>query len=72
MRGTRWGSTVSDVLRICNRHKARLLTNLEDAGCPAVFHDAVCKAINWLRDDLMKETEDDLSVRRRVGDEARD
>ena len=42
----------SNSSRICNRHKARLLKNLEDAGCPVVFRDAVTTGLNWLRSDL--------------------
>jgi hypothetical protein len=38
--------------RIINRHKARLLKNLEDAQCPRIFLDAVISGINWLRSDL--------------------
>jgi len=35
-----------------NRHMARLLTDLTDAGCPAVFREAVKSAMKWLRSDL--------------------
>lgn len=35
-----------------NRHMARLLTDLTEAGCPAVFREAVKSAIKWLRSDL--------------------
>ena len=37
---------------IVNRHMARLLSSLEDAGCPAIFRDAVKTEMIWLRDDL--------------------
>ena len=40
--------------RIINRHKARLLTNLEDAGCPQIFRNAVVAELDWLRSDLTK------------------
>ena len=43
---------MSDTNRICNRHKARILQNLEDAGCPVIFRDAVASGLNWLRSDL--------------------
>ena len=43
---------LNEVNRICNRHKARILKNLEDAGCPVVFRDAVSSGLNWLRSDL--------------------
>lgn len=38
--------------QIVNRHMARLLTNLEDAGCPVLFLDAVKAELQWLRHDL--------------------
>ena len=41
-----------EINRIVNRHKARLLQNLEDAQCPRVFLDAVISSLNWLRSDL--------------------
>ena len=37
---------------IVNRHMARLLTNLEQAGCPAVYLAAVKSELVWLRTDL--------------------
>ena len=37
---------------IINRHKARLLKNLEDANCPQVYRDAVTTGLNWLRSDI--------------------
>ena len=37
---------------IINRHMARLLANLEDAGCPAIYKDAVKAELVWLRSDL--------------------
>lgn len=43
---------MTEINRICNRHKARVLQNLEDAGCPVVFRDAVASGLNWLRSDL--------------------
>lgn len=38
--------------RICNRHKARLLCQLEEANCPAIYIQAVRNEIEWLRKDL--------------------
>jgi hypothetical protein len=48
--------TASD--SIINRHMARLLSELEDAGCPVIFRDAVKSKLSWLRKDLneLKET----------------
>ena len=43
---------VNETNRIINRHKARILSNLEEAGCPVVFKDAVVSGLNWLRSDL--------------------
>lgn len=43
---------MNELNRIANRHKARILKNLEDAGCPVIFRDAVASGINWLRSDL--------------------
>lgn len=43
---------MSDTDKIINRHKARLLTNLENANCPSVYIQAVKSALNWMRSDL--------------------
>jgi hypothetical protein len=40
---------------VINRHMARLLSELEEAGCPAIFRDAVKSKLQWLRSDIMKE-----------------
>ena len=42
---------------IVNRHMARLLDELEEAGCPAIFRNAVKSKLVWLRDDLAKANE---------------
>jgi len=44
----------TELSRIVNRHKARLLTDLEDAGCPQIFRNAVVAELDWLRSDLTK------------------
>ena len=51
---------MSESDRIINRHIARLLGELEDAGCPVIFRDAVKSRLAWLRGDLkeMKEPKD--------------
>jgi len=41
-----------EITEIANRHMARLLTNLEDAHCPAVYVQAVKTEMQWLRKDL--------------------
>jgi len=38
--------------RLVNRHMARLLDELQDAGCPAIFREAVKSEMVWLRSDL--------------------
>jgi len=43
---------MSETDRIVNRHLARVLTELEDAGCPHIFREAVKSAITWMRSDL--------------------
>jgi len=43
---------LNETNRIINRHKARMLGNLEDAGCPVIFRNAVIEGLNWLRSDL--------------------
>lgn len=48
---------LTEVNRIINRHKARLLGNLEDANCPAVYKNAVSDGLSWLRSDVMNELE---------------
>ena len=42
----------SELNRIVNRHMARLLDELHEAGCPAIFRDAVKAKMQWLRADL--------------------
>jgi hypothetical protein len=49
--------TLTDADRICNRHKARLLTNLEAANCPDIFLQAVKSEIDWMRSDLKSLSE---------------
>ena len=46
---------MNELTRIINRHKARILQNLEDAGCPVIFRDAVTSGLNWLRSDIQNE-----------------
>jgi hypothetical protein len=44
--------------KVVNRHMARLLSELEQANCPAIYVEAVKGKLVWLRDDLNKmETE---------------
>jgi len=43
---------------IINRHMARLLSDLEDAACPAIYRDAVKAELMWLRSDLTNQGDD--------------
>ena len=43
---------LTETERIINRHKARLLQNLEDAQCPEIYRQAVKAELDWLRSDL--------------------
>lgn len=45
--------------KIVNRHMARTLSDLEDAGCPSVFISAVKSSFVWLRSDLSKMQDED-------------
>lgn len=38
--------------RILARHTARLLTNLEEARCPDIYHRAVKDELAWLKSDM--------------------
>jgi hypothetical protein len=43
---------MNEIIRIVNRHKARILSQLEDAGCPSLFVQSVSSNLNWMRSDL--------------------
>jgi hypothetical protein len=47
-------NVLNEINRLVNRHKARLLCDLEAAGCPQIFRNAVVAEIDWLRSDLNK------------------
>lgn len=51
---------MSETDQIINRHMARLLSELEEAYCPAVYLQAVKSKLAWLRTDLneLKGTKD--------------
>lgn len=44
-----------EIARMVNRHMARLLFNLEEAGCLRAYRDAVRTEMQWLRADLLAE-----------------
>lgn len=44
---------------IVNRHIARIMTDLEEAGVPALLSDAIKSRLQWLRSDLYKRTNGD-------------
>lgn len=45
----------ADMLRICNRHKARTLGKLEEINCPDGFLEIVRKGFGYLRSDLVDQ-----------------
>ena len=47
-----------DMNGVINRHIARLMTELEDAGCPVIFRDAVKSKLQWLRADVLDKTKE--------------
>jgi hypothetical protein len=47
----------TEVDAVINRHMARLLSELEDAGCPSIFREAVKSKLAWLRSDLNAMTD---------------
>ena len=55
---------MSDTDKIVNRHKARLLTDLEHANCPSIYIQAVKSAFNGMRSDLneLKGTQHESTV----------
>jgi len=46
---------------IISRHMARLLTELEDAGCPLIFREAVKSKLRWMRSDLNEMKDGNLN-----------
>jgi hypothetical protein len=46
--------TKEDALKIINRHIARILTELEDDGCPVLIFDNVKSRLGWLRSDIVE------------------
>lgn len=44
----------AEMLRICNRHKARTLTKLEEVNCPDGLLDIVRAGFGYLRSDLIE------------------
>jgi len=45
-----------------NRHKARLLQNLEDINCPKIYLDAIRAELDWLRRDINEIIEERANV----------
>jgi hypothetical protein len=54
---------MKDMEAVINRHMARLLSELEDAGCPVIFREAVKSKLQWLRADLNEMKEDERNGR---------
>jgi hypothetical protein len=46
--------TKDEALKIINRHIARILTELEDDGCPVLIFDNVKSRLGWLRSDIVE------------------
>lgn len=46
----------AELLRIINRHKAKLLTSLEEINCPTAYLSVIRNQIDFLRNDLIDET----------------
>ncbi len=47
-----------DIVRIVNRHIARIMTDLETAQCPTVYRDHVKSQLRWLRSDLINAADE--------------
>lgn len=45
--------TEYEIIRMVNRHMARLLFDLESANCQRIFVEAVKDEMQWLRKDLL-------------------
>ena len=54
---------MKEMNEIINRHIARTMTELEEAGCPVVFKNAVKSNLQWLRSDLNKMNGDERHER---------
>ena len=54
---------MKDMEAVVNRHIARLLSELEEAGCPAIFREAVKSKLQWLRADLNEMNEGERHAR---------
>ena len=46
---------IDEIIRVINRHMARLLCDLEEAECPKLYVLAVKSAFSWLKSDIAKE-----------------
>ena len=53
--------------RIVNRHMARTLEGLTEAGCPAVFVIAVKSNMRWLRSDVCQAARESEGTDGRAG-----
>ena len=43
----------AELLRIINRHKAKLLTSLEEINCPTAYISVIRNQIDYLRNDML-------------------
>jgi hypothetical protein len=46
-----------EIVRLCNRHIARLMCDLEDSQCPPVYRATVRSEMQWLRRDVVDAVE---------------
>jgi hypothetical protein len=46
-----------EIVRLCNRHIARLMCDLEDSQCPPVYRATVRAEMQWLRRDVVEAVE---------------
>jgi hypothetical protein len=47
----------AELLRIINRHKAKLLTSLEEINCPTAYLSVIRNQVDYLRNDLLQAGE---------------
>jgi hypothetical protein len=46
-----------EIVRLCNRHIARVMCDLEDSQCPPVYRATVRAEMQWLRRDVVEAVE---------------
>ena len=56
----------ADMLRLCNRHKAKTLTKMEQLSCPEGFLEIARNGFGYLRNDLMTLADQERDGRHRT------